>query len=1550
MAQQPGDEPLGLMHTQLSQEPTTPQPSVDVDDTQFAPDQALTSDHSRVRSQEFVEANTPGPSSQQLSHSATVAAPDTRRLAPPSVAQADIATKPPEDLSQTATVAATDSLPTAAELRGEFAEGSRLDRFVVLRELGRGAMGIVLAGYDPKLDRQVAIKLVHVANTSDPSFGRSLLLREAQALAKLAHPNVVGVHEVGVYQQAIYVAMEYVQGVDLQQWLAETSRSWQEVVEVFVQAGNGLLAAHRRGLVHRDFKPANVLVGDDHRVRVADFGLAAQRGTKTAANAAIDTESFLDGTIASAGALVGTPAYMAPELLDEGSATAVSDQWAFCVALYEALHHERPFRGRSIPSLFNAIRTHEVPSTGPNPEVPQWLHAMVCRGLAKNPEHRYRSLEDLIAALQTNPDAERQRRNRVGALVVLAVATTILLVLAFKAGYESYRAYQAEQDANRRLAALTRQLDSLADDPDEARRVFEMFAAIPENRTSGVLSRAFLAHAERLDDPSEAKNAYASAYIHAKREQDALSALHGLVLRLSQNGALAEAEAALTTLLARDPERASDPVLAGVATAAALARRDLQTALASTQHHPELAGERRILQHLARVTVVPHAHTGGPQQNRGHWKIAVGEYDGDPRPEILVRTGSDRPLMVLDASPELTVEHSYPYRGWIGKIVPIPPDIADGKPALLFSDKRLQLYRPDESGKLNEEQSWPGCAAFTTTVTDLNGDGQREMYVGMGCDQRHLYRLEHSDSKWSLKVAHPGTEATRSGVRSFVAADLNHDDRLEFAVAADAWFAYDIRVLAATPDAKLELLNRKTFGVVEQLSLLRTPGGNLLAFDKRDTLHSPERFPEDKPFGEPAGIYVVDWANGDFNVLAHTKVATQDLQNRLRTADLDGDGFDEILMQAKADILIYRWHQQALQPPLVLHGTHLYAIVDIDDDGRDDLLVTEDDRPTNLYILGHGQQAFPPLPKPEPAPPKKLPPRLDATLHSQWAQAEDLVGIGLERRSAEELATLGRLDQTAGFELFSRAGELMVTVGEHAKAAAYFEAASELDSDRAATALYAAATNYRALGEFKTAGERARQALESPGIDPEVQARAETALQELNRLQQPRPSITLDFSEPLDPRLEVLDPLAVTRDHADGRTKFSIAGHPLGHLPLTWDGGPVVVDFDLEFNDLDWGSEFHLVLADRNGNSWRSFLFTSRGSSSAPEQLVKVVHGGTPSVSITHTLTPQTRVRVRVEMFPSEDLERHTADIGPTHYHELVRPSQTTMIAPGPVELRFVSKSLDTSLHGSVHIRRLHLEGFELEPPETDDDRERRALARLVSNGNYRDVLARVPPDVAADDPRFLWRLDALLGLAQFDEAKRAIAAIVAQKTARPEVYNQLFRYLRRLPRTRFIAASEPLGWDLVNLVGGHLALRLEPAYTEAAAHDLSPLLAQPGVTKKPSIEVIWALLLRGYAELQRGRPDVAKQDFETGHTLLAQLAQSPEKTVLVKRIRQARLEVAVAQGDRAGAHELAVELLKHHPAADIRLEMLHNDRGLRELLQEADWATLDKLVTTGPN
>jgi serine/threonine-protein kinase len=278
---------------------------------------------------------------------------------------------------------------------------SRLGRYHLLHRIGQGGMGVVYAGYDPELDRKVALKILRREVAA-----REWLLREGQALARLSHPNVVGIHEVGEHDGHVFLAMEFVEGQTLTRWLEKKPQPL-EILRVFAQAGRGLIAAHAAGLVHRDFKPDNVLIGKDGRVRVGDFGIATQAGrqttrkTETAASSTTSTPSSLLSTpLTRAGSLVGTPAFMSPEQFGGESITALSDQWSFCVALYDATYQTSPFPSETVQELREKV-LNESPVTPPLlPDAPLWLSPILLRGLARNPADRYPDMAGLLAAIE----------------------------------------------------------------------------------------------------------------------------------------------------------------------------------------------------------------------------------------------------------------------------------------------------------------------------------------------------------------------------------------------------------------------------------------------------------------------------------------------------------------------------------------------------------------------------------------------------------------------------------------------------------------------------------------------------------------------------------------------------------------------------------------------------------------------------------------------------------------------------------------------------------------------------------------------------------------------------------------------------------------------------------------------------------------------------------------------------------------------------------------------------------------------------------------------
>jgi len=299
-----------------------------------------------------------------------------------------------------------------------------LGRYQLRERLGAGAMGVVYAAYDPQLDRVVAIKLLHASGAAAAPL-TARLRKEAQLMARLSHPHVVAVHDVGVVDDHLFVAMDFIEGSSLAQWL-QSPRTAREILRAFALAGRGLAAAHAAGVVHRDFKPENVLVGANGQVRVTDFGLARAQPQPGAWSGIAGRPATAD-SLSQAGELVGSPAYMAPEQMGAPEASrpqepvdARADQFSFCVALYEALYGARPFGGGDLQSLLAEIEARRLRPEPPGAKVPPPVRRALLRGLSARPADRFPSMDALLAALEPPRAARPLRIAGAGLLLALA--------------------------------------------------------------------------------------------------------------------------------------------------------------------------------------------------------------------------------------------------------------------------------------------------------------------------------------------------------------------------------------------------------------------------------------------------------------------------------------------------------------------------------------------------------------------------------------------------------------------------------------------------------------------------------------------------------------------------------------------------------------------------------------------------------------------------------------------------------------------------------------------------------------------------------------------------------------------------------------------------------------------------------------------------------------------------------------------------------------------------------------------------------------------------
>ncbi len=312
----------------------------------------------------------------------------------------------------------------AGKLPRKYAVGDRVGRYLVLSTLGAGGMGVVLSAYDPHLDRKVALKLLRANLGANAKDARVRLKREAQAIAQLSHPNVVGVYDVGTTDEGdVYIAMEFVEGDTLTTWLKRWPRTWREILEVFHQAARGLMAAHGVGLLHRDFKPDNVLVGGDGRVRVTDFGLARSvLGPDDPQRPSIRSSapsSPLHAELTATGTVLGTPRYMPPEQLTGPEIDARADQFSFCVALYEALFGTHPLPGATSVSMLE--HGDEALPPPESTRVPAAITRAVMRGLARERIKRFPTMAALMSELVPPVQRSPVRYLAAGALAIVIV-------------------------------------------------------------------------------------------------------------------------------------------------------------------------------------------------------------------------------------------------------------------------------------------------------------------------------------------------------------------------------------------------------------------------------------------------------------------------------------------------------------------------------------------------------------------------------------------------------------------------------------------------------------------------------------------------------------------------------------------------------------------------------------------------------------------------------------------------------------------------------------------------------------------------------------------------------------------------------------------------------------------------------------------------------------------------------------------------------------------------------------------------------------------------
>ncbi len=1434
----------------------------------------------------------------------------------------------------------------------------RIGRYAVLSKLGEGGMGAVYSAYDEELDRRVAIKLVRESVTGD-TIGHSRMQREAQALARLSHPNVVQVHDVGNHNSQVFIAMEFVRGMTLSDWEARIDPSTPDAIrrllDMYIQAGRGLAAAHQSELVHRDFKPDNVLVGDDGRARVLDFGLAATANHHHDAQQSVAIRmaptDLLSSELTRTGSVMGTPNYMAPEQFLARPSDARTDQFSFCVALYGALHGESPFDGNTFATRQAAVVGGVPRPPPPDTRVPAWLRAILLRGLQRRPEDRHPSMDALLAALSHDPEAARRRRLRVAALALALLTAGALVLYGALVGWSAWQHHQVEALADARLTAMEASITELsaAGNTAEVERVFSAFVQLPEHRDTEALALAWRRRAEREAAAARhdsAVDAYAASYAVATSHEQQVTALVALVRFFADRQLWDGLVQAVATLERRAPEALGGSGLLDVRVAAAVARGDLGGAgalLATGPTTPRNAATRRLVDALA------HAH---PTRLK-NLAVVPGHATNDS--ELAFFSARER-LERVRADLDLTPIATYPTN--LQQLVTLVRG-GDAPPLFVgFDGPAKENVLVEALGtQLVERLRWKDFVHLGSVVHDLDRDGTPEIYVGTGPYSRHLLELVKDEGgAWSTRQASPMLDARNSDISTLDAADLDGDGTPELVAGLGAWRAYEIHVLRRdAASGLLRTVTRHKLGNTNAVLVRRGDGPPQIAVWKGDNDINPLLFPPESPRGAPGGLHMFRLVDDRLEpTVSYPMPAGVQIGASIPLAgDLDGDGRDEVVvlrnlhnprqLAASVSTLIFTEDPEGGLTCLPLAHVHPLALHDLDRDGDAELLIR---LPADeVWILGAGAARLPALIQDRGL---AAEPPSAGKFTLAWGHAEELVGMGLDAQAAAafvDIADLAAADPPLAARALLRAGQLNEALGRDGQAAPlYARAAAEpaLTEEAGLSALRA----YLRRGERDAGRALLDQLLSRAAAVPEAAVRALTAARD--DLREPDARIEIDFAAPLDPRWHIHQPLAVLRDAPSATLHVDVIGPgALATLPITWLGGATTIEVDLDLRRVEWGEGLEISLATPDRGSTLGVGSESLGGTG--DQTVNVscrapAYGlGTRTpIDLDHPGEPGRHI-VRTVLDPVRR-EASCTIIGPDGREVFYSrtPLHSDITLERAAELRIASAhSSHPAGWISADLRRITVVGATVRDDETSEPLG--ATRHTLVEGHLADALAALdaPGALTVLDARTrvratFWRIFTLARLGRWDEAAAALGPILNDASVSEFIVGPLNLMMRTMPdaAAALLRAAGPPGSHRTRLADAwSLAIKMRPNDVLAlqvlrrVLVDLDPADAPPG-----ELAQMFGMRAQVYSQLRM--PDRARRDFAAA---IAYSRQSPPtEPALAAALRRAQIGWALDQataalrdGDAAAARALIVDLLAVtaddaliHDILDVRPEL----------------------------
>ncbi|MCB9762010.1 MAG: protein kinase [Alphaproteobacteria bacterium] len=1433
----------------------------------------------------------------------------------------------------------------AAETPGVQPPGEevRLGRYALRGQIGRGGMGLVYRAWDPELGREVALKLLFSGQVSDRAQKRRFL-REARAVARLRHPHIVEVYDIGEHQGNVFYAMRLIEGENLAQRLMRGPLTEREATRLALQLARALAHAHAHGLVHRDVKPSNVLLDGGDAVLV-DFGLVKDHD-----------ESVV---LTQDGRAMGTPAYMSPEQA-RGELSAIgpaSDQYGLGAVLYEALSGEPPFRGATPLEVMRQSAATE-PAPLERSGVDPGLARITRRAMAKAPRDRFADLGELADALERWQEGGEAvsstsdltlrmrgvvRRHRSPLLLVALV----LGVTAFALGGTQLQARRAaalhEAAAAQRLTVLTESLRSALNQgaEEEARRAFAAFTRSPENQGTEALAAAWLDWGRRmaaLDRPEEAREALGVAYVlsgEPEGQDDALVALAKLFREEDDFDRLAPTVATLET---RGSPRLAAGTVRELQRDLAVARGDLSAALTL-----EPRGEdRALIEALAQRTPL-----GIAGEDAVLW-----DSDGDGLPELVVFQPEPGRLSLLDPrhpdAPPLAAGPAPPEGLRLGA-VPLTVE-GHARPTLLLRTGERCVLLERAGDALVEGDGFPCRGAGPAISADLDGDGVLELYV---VEERGLLRVGAD------RVPEP-VETTLNRSNSYIydlaSADLDQDGQAELLTASSGWGAYDARALVAQGD-QLTLRARARLGVVADVEVLSWAGRPAVAVTQQldpDTPENPRVFGADLPHAEARGVHLLRLGAEGFTREALFRwpqvegagPATQPPASLggLRAADLDGDGDQELVaMPAQAWTWTFFRRADGSLGELAAQGYVAVDVGDVDGDGDDELVVRGAEAPHDLSIVGMGASAPLAGPRPAPAAPVRPPSDLDAALQQRWARAEELAQIGLAEVAAGQLleATALATDALTAARLRLRAAALLEGIGALEPALGAYEGAAKAPSlavEAWEGALRCALADRRPERALQAA--QARLALPDPPEGLAAQARALAAW----RATTPR---VFEFASGVDPLWQVEQATDLRMDAVAGglRVRSARSADHL-RLPLRWDETPKRMRVTLDPQRLDWGANFEVTLTGEptDDDLWDDLRLAGRGGGELYRMQVSCPMMG----DVRDFDQPLPRgdggpLVLDWTFDPASLLASCTLTSGASTVRHVYTAAERPMYGD-VVLLSVVTRSIGYTL-SDVLLQRIELWGFEPVPhAATPAEAARRAFL----DGQTELALTRVGA-VADPDPELaLLRALALAELGQREPARQALAALLRRD---PGLRSRVPALLVTAPERHAALLREVLG-------DGYFHAFFEAFGTLLFQHPrepqvLGPLLiwleglearATRGLSADEVEAEIWLLARRGEAARRQGRLTEARRDLDLALRIAAKDPddQRPERTGMVARAWSEQALVRWALNDRDGAFDALEQALAVAGAPEVFADILAVSPDFAALRREPRWARIE--------